>query len=208
MTTIVVVFYLFFFPDIYPPFFWSIVPFLAWAHAPETPQSQLLLSVAKASPVDGKLIEADRLKMCGMMWPKEHETCLPMDAVQSATRDPTWQLHGTHLHLTKDFNYLFPSSFDSLQAEHICFPHPLTPPVPLKLLLFKCVRNHVVCVDENYFFNNRELFLFSFFSILKCNKLLKLFILICCCFLSNGLQKKRMRHSSMVHFTAERVTVL
>lgn len=32
-------------------------------------------------------MEADRLEMCSMMWLKEHETCSPMDAVHSATRE-------------------------------------------------------------------------------------------------------------------------
>lgn len=55
------------------------------AHVPEIPQPGFLLWEATVSLVERKLMEADRLKMCGMMWLKEHETCSPMDATHSAT---------------------------------------------------------------------------------------------------------------------------
>lgn len=58
------------------------------------------------SPVERKLMEADRVKMCGMMWLKEHETCLPMDAVHVATGEAARQLN-ERLHVTPDFHYLY-----------------------------------------------------------------------------------------------------
>lgn len=58
------------------------------------------------SLVERKLMEADRLKMCGMMWLKEHETCLPMDIVHSTTGDIVRQLNEGCFHVRKDFHYL------------------------------------------------------------------------------------------------------
>lgn len=45
------------------------------------------------SLVERKLMEADRLKTCCMMWLKKHETCSPMDAVHSATGAAVRQLN-------------------------------------------------------------------------------------------------------------------
>lgn len=58
----------------------------AGSTCPEEPPS-VCLSEATVSLVEAKLMEADRLKMCGMMWLKEHETCSPMDAVHRSTGD-------------------------------------------------------------------------------------------------------------------------
>lgn len=63
------------------------------AHVLKILQSGILLSEATVSPVERKLMEADRLKMCGMMWLKEHETCSPMDAVHSATGETEKRLN-------------------------------------------------------------------------------------------------------------------
>lgn len=41
--------------------------------------------LADPSPLERKLMEADRLKMRGMMWLKEHETCFLTDAERWAT---------------------------------------------------------------------------------------------------------------------------
>lgn len=55
--------------------------------------STVLLSETTVSPVEGKLMEADRLKMCGMMWLKEHETCSLMSASHVATGETERQLN-------------------------------------------------------------------------------------------------------------------
>lgn len=62
-------------------------------------------------------MEADRLKMCGMMWLKEHETCLAMDVVHCATGETVRQLNEECFHVTKDFHCLC-RQFDSLQAAY------------------------------------------------------------------------------------------
>lgn len=81
-----------------------------------------LLPEAPVSPVERKLMEADRLKMCGMMWLKEHETCLPMDAVHIATGEAARQLTEL-LHVTTDFYYLYRYS-DGFQGTcRLYFPH-------------------------------------------------------------------------------------
>lgn len=62
-------------------------------------------------------MEADRLKMRGMMWPKEHETCLPTDAVRSATGETLRQLHNERFHVTNYYDGLY-RKFDILQADY------------------------------------------------------------------------------------------
>lgn len=59
------------------------------------------------SLVERKLLEADRLEMCGMMWLKEHETCSPMDAVHSATRETVRQLNAQCFYVQKCFLFLY-----------------------------------------------------------------------------------------------------
>lgn len=44
-----------------------------------------MLPLADPSPSERKLTEADRLKMCSMMWLKEHETYFLTDAERGAT---------------------------------------------------------------------------------------------------------------------------
>lgn len=67
-------------------FTWVFPLFADWAHLLKILQTGSSLSEAAVSLVERKLMEADRLKMCGMMWLKEHETCSPMDAMHSNHR--------------------------------------------------------------------------------------------------------------------------
>lgn len=55
--------------------------------------------------------------MCGMMWPKEHETCLPTDAAHTATGETLRQLNDERFHVTNQFYFLY-RKFDSLQADY------------------------------------------------------------------------------------------
>ncbi|TNN67261.1 hypothetical protein EYF80_022510 [Liparis tanakae] len=60
-------------------------------------------SQATVSLVERKLMEADRLKMCGMMWLKEHETCSPMGAVHRASGDSCRTTNHSREQHTSDF---------------------------------------------------------------------------------------------------------
>ncbi len=80
------------------------------AHVLEILQSGFVLSEATVSLVERKLMEADRLKMCGMMWLKEHETCSPMDAVHGATGEPVRRLNAESFYVKKKtvfFHHLY-----------------------------------------------------------------------------------------------------
>lgn len=69
----------------------SIVAALGSDHVPRIPLLACLgcqgLQGAAGSPVERRLMEADRLKMCSMMWLKEHETCSPTGATHGGSRD-------------------------------------------------------------------------------------------------------------------------
>lgn len=66
------------------------------------PQSGFSHSEATVSLVERTLMEADRLKMC-MMWPREHETCSPTDAVFSATRETVGQSNDERFYVSTYF---------------------------------------------------------------------------------------------------------
>lgn len=79
-------------PSVYIKLSGSLIP-------AQRPPAQL--QEATVSPVEKKLMEVDRLKMCGMMWLKEHETCSPMDAAHGAAGETQRQLNAECCYVKK-----------------------------------------------------------------------------------------------------------